>query len=70
MPGNGVGDGKIALFFGTFLAWEGLGLGLVIWLYVEMTMLMRFLGLDKTAKQVEESTPKKGYYDPVRNGTL
>ncbi|KAJ5155210.1 hypothetical protein N7492_008013 [Penicillium capsulatum] len=26
-------------------------------------------GDDKKAKQ-EESTPKKGYYDPVRNGTL
>lgn len=27
--------------------------------------------VDKRAKQMEETTtPKKGYYDPVRNGTL
>lgn len=28
-------------------------------------------GIDKRARQVEETaSPKKGYYDPVRNGTL
>lgn len=56
------------LFFSTFLALEGLGM--LLYGSIERTMLMRFLGVDKKAKQVEESTPKKGYYDPVRNGTL
>jgi hypothetical protein len=34
--------------------------------------LLGLLGLiDKRARQVEEpASPKKGYYDPVRNGTL
>lgn len=61
---------RVFSFFFFYFSCFGRAGNVVIGLSIERTMLMRFLGVDKKAKQVESSTPKKGYYDPVRNGTL
>lgn len=38
---------------------------------IPVTRANLYDAVDKRAKQVEETaSPKKGYYDPVRNGTL